>query len=391
MSSGFASPVVGNAGRQHDGAAARGGTGLAAVLLVLTAELAFLALWTLSFARPYLDLDPDVVPLGREYLSNIQTHFVWSRAASCGWCAMWNGSFRGGYPALADPHGSMLHPLVIVTTLGWGVAGGGEAGHGRGVLPRRAEPSGGSVASSDWAGWPASWSACMVVVAGHLAGKMEAGNFGLLLSTAATALVLPPLLALGLDGGRSRRMAVVLGVTLALAAVAGQAYMQIGLLLMLPVVFLARRHSTWNVSRAGDRWPVLTDLPRLLRSLILAGSIALLLAAPFIVPTLHFLPQFGKDADATFRSAQPLAFVPLNLVINTHDFYLDQALNKLPFPYLYVTFVGWGPVLLAVVGLVALWTGKAGDELWRSRRAATFLAAARSSPCGWQARRRCSG
>src|SRR3712207_7544063 len=41
-------------------------------------------------------------------------------------CATWHGGLRGGYPLFADPHGSMLHPLVMVTTLGWGVLNGAK-------------------------------------------------------------------------------------------------------------------------------------------------------------------------------------------------------------------------------------------------------------------------
>ena len=39
---------------------------------------------------------------------------------------MWNGSIQGGSPAFADIHGSMLHPLVILTTLLAGVPNGAK-------------------------------------------------------------------------------------------------------------------------------------------------------------------------------------------------------------------------------------------------------------------------
>src|SRR5437773_71970 len=48
--------------------------------VLLGVELLTIALWTLVITRPYLNLDPDAAPIGREYLSAIQTHHVWTRA-----------------------------------------------------------------------------------------------------------------------------------------------------------------------------------------------------------------------------------------------------------------------------------------------------------------------
>ncbi|HEX2033682.1 MAG TPA: hypothetical protein VHS99_05825 [Chloroflexota bacterium] len=338
------------------------------------AEWLVIAAWAAIVAPAYLNLDQGVVPGGREYLSNIQTHFLWTRAAECGWCALWNGHVRGGYPALADPHGSMVHPLVMLTTLIWGVLNGSKLA----LL--------GSLFLAGVAQWwlarvlglgrvAGLWSACLAVGAGHLSGKMEAGNFGLLLSTAACSLALPPLMALFLDG--SRRMAVLLGITLAMAVVAGQAYMQVGLALSLPLAAVLlpwRREALLTVARR----------------FALACGIALLLAAPLLVPLLHFLPQFGKDVDPGFESGQPLAFVPLNLVISDPEFYLHESLGKLPFPYLYMNFVGWLPVLLALWALQGLWRSPSARE----RRIIAFLAGlaflvmwlASTTPMAWLTR-----
>ena len=71
-----------------------------------------LLVWTLIIARPYLNLDPTLMPNGREYGSAIQTHHFWVQLRECGACALWSGSVRGGNPALVDPYGSLLHPLV---------------------------------------------------------------------------------------------------------------------------------------------------------------------------------------------------------------------------------------------------------------------------------------
>jgi hypothetical protein len=333
------------------------------------AELLLIAIWTLVITVPYLDLDEMRVPVGREYLSAILSHHVWTRALECGWCALWNGSVRGGFPAFVDVHGSMLYPPVIVMTLLFGVVNGsklvlvlafGMCGLAQWWLARVLEL--GPVARV--------WSACMAVAAGRMAGVLELGAFGVAVSIAACALVLPPLMATIRTG--SRRSAVLLGAALGLAALAGQGYMQIGLAFALPAAligFMGR-----------------PNFGLVARRLALAGLLAILIAAPFIVPFAHFLPQFAKHIDPNFASTQPFAFVPLNLVIDDPSFYINDSLKKLPFPSLYVNYIGWIPVLLALWGLTL---GRIGDE----RRTIGLLAAlavvplwiASAGPLAWLA------
>jgi len=289
-------------------------------------------LWTLWLARPYLDLDPAVVPNGREYLSAIQANMLWVELGACGACATWYGHVSGGLPALADPLSSALHPLVMATTVGWGITGGAK------LAMIGAFFMGGL---AQW--WLARvlglglvarvWGGAMGVAAGHIVSRTELGAFGLVLSTAACALTLAPMVALSQSG--SRRDAVLLGVVLAAALVSGNGYMQATLLLLLPVTLVL-------VLGQGDaRGP-------LLRRYALAGGLAVLLAAPFLVPFLHFLPNFAKDTDPGFQAAQPLAYVPLNLVIADRAFFDTNALGKLPYLSHYGNFVGWVPVVLAV-------------------------------------------
>lgn len=303
--------------------------------LLVAAEVLGIAVWALFVTRPYMDMNPNVVPVGREFLSAIQTHHAWTWAQSCGMCAFWNGSERGGAPTFADPYGSMLHPLVALATLGWGVRNGAK------VALIIVFIAGGF--AQWWLAWTIGlgrvarlWSGALAVVAGHLGARAENGNFGLLLSTVACALVLPPLIGVVRGGGRC--MAVVLGITLASAIVAGQGYMQIGLACIAPLflLLLPQDHAA--------RW-------RIVHHLAGAGGLALLLAGVFLVPFLHFLPQFGKYLDPEFRNLTPFFLMPLHLVIDDPDFYYTTALSKLPYPYLYTNFIGWIPVALA------LWAG----------------------------------
>jgi len=318
---------------------------------VAVIELAVIASWAMWVGRDYLNLNPQVVPAGREFLSAIQTHHLWTQFQRCGWCAVWNGSTRGGYPALADVYGSMLHPVVMVTTLVWGVVNGSKmallaalwvGGLAQWWLAHELE-----------VGWmPRMWSALTAVAGGHLAGRMEIGVFGVVLSTAMASLVFPA--AIHVARGYGKRSAVLLALALALTLLAGQGYIQIGLLTVMPaILFLVFDRSL--------------GLRAIWKDYALGAGLALLLAAPLLVPFLHFYPSFGKDVDPAFKSVQPLAYSPLNLVISDVNYYRSSMLGKLPYPYLYTLFIGWVPVILAVVGLSL---GKARD-----RRRLYFLAA----------------
>jgi hypothetical protein len=316
-------------GRWHDSSALH-----AAGLVAL--ELFVIFAWTLIVTRPYLNLDPLSVPVGREYLHHISANELWTWVRACGGCAFWNGNVRGGYPAFADVQESMLHPLVILTTLAFGVVNGSKmALAGAFLMAGLAQWWLGRVLALS----PVSrvWAACVAVAGGQLAGRMEHGIFGLVIAVAACSLVLPALIVLGRSG--TRRAAAVLGAVLALAIYAGQGYMQIGLLLCLP---------TLTVFFLGNE----AVPPALLaRRYLQAAGLALLLSAPFLLPMLHFLPQMAKNIDPALVSAQPFGYVPFNLVVNDFKFYNSDALNKIPYPWLYVYYIGWLPVLLAVWGL----------------------------------------
>jgi hypothetical protein len=319
---------------------------------LVAVELISVIAWALSITSAYLNLDPALTPFGREYSSAIQTHHLWTRARECGLCALWNGSVRGGAPAFADLHGSMLHPLVIATTLIWGVLNGSKiALVGAFVMAGLAQWW---LAYTLGVGRVARvWSACLAVAAGHLAGRMELGAFGVVLSLASCSLTLPLIVLVSRTG--SRRAAVALGVTLGLAALAGQGYIQVGLALTLPAVLLL---IPWQRERSK----------LIVKRYALAIGLALLLAAVFLVPFARFLPEFDKFIDPEFKSPQPFVFVPLNLVINDHNFYAGEALGMGPgAPHLYENYIGWIAVLLAVWGLRS---GRTRDE----QKAVAFLA-----------------
>jgi len=300
-------------------------------------EITAIGIWAFWVGRVYLDFDPYIMPAGREFLSAIQTHHLWTRFIDCGYCALWNGSIRGGYPAFVDVHGSMLHPLVILTTLGFGVVNGAKIGiilslwiAGIAQWWISKELKLGSIARV--------WSGGMAVVGGHLAGRMELGAYGVVVSTAMASLVYGAILSI--INGNKRRGSVLFGVTLASALLAGQGYIQVGLVGTLPMILIFLFNKKMQIN---DLWRYF------LLGLIIAG----LLSAVFLIPFVNFSPNFAKHADLEFAAAQPLKYIPLNYVINSHDFYLGDALEKMPYPHQYTLFIGWIAIGLAVFGLTS--------------------------------------
>lgn len=314
-------------------------------------ELLVVFAWTRIVTDQWELWNATTQPPGGEFLPNVETFHAWTWLRECGTCAFWFGAANGGWPVAADVNGSTLHPLAAAVVLLWGVARGAKAGLVLAFF---------LAGIAQW--WLARvlglgrvarvWSACMAVVAGSLASRMELGSFSLVLSSAAAAMVWPPLILLSRTG--RRREAVWLAFAGGSLLLAGNGYLQaagaFAALLATPLLLEGK-----NAGKLALRF-------------LTAASLALLLAAPVLVPFLHFLPEFAKDNDPQFRSAQPFAYIPLNLVIGDPRFYRTEALGRLPFPFMYVLFIGWIPVLLAFRGL-------GGNRSRDERRAVLFLAA----------------
>ena len=229
----------------------------------------------------------------------------------------------------------MLHPLVILSTMILGVVNGAKI----------------TLILSFWfagiAQWwiakelklgrlPRIWSAGIAVVGGHLAGRMEQGNFGIVLSTAMASLVFGAILSVA--NGKGKRASVLLGIVLASAFLSGQGYIQVGLVGAFPALLFLIFD---NKLRLINVW----------KYFLLAFIIAGLLSAVFIIPFTNLYPNFVKYLDLEFDVAQPFKYIPLNYVIDTLEYYKSDALDKHPFPALYTLFIGWIPILLGIYGL----------------------------------------
>lgn len=297
-------------------------------------EVALLLAWSLWVGRVYLNFDPTIWPIGGDYPLTIQPHYVWPYLERCGACVLWNGLINGGYPTFAESVAAIAHPLVILPTLAWGVINGSKITLVLSFfLAGLAQLWLGKVLRLGWI--PRMWAAAMAVVGGHLAGRMEMGLVAMVFSTASASLVLAPALRLG-ETGR-RRDAVILAVMTGLATLSGQLYIQV--VLAFTLISMAAVYSLDGGLGVRPVW----------REYRFAGLLAALLAAVFLVPFLHFLPAFSKLSDPAFAGGQPLAYVPLNLVINDYGLYRTEFLGKIGFPAMYINYIGWVPVLLCFV------------------------------------------
>ncbi len=297
-------------------------------------EILLIIVWALWVGRTYLNFDPNMWPHGREFGLAVHSHYLWQDLFECGTCIFWNGSIRGGSPAFSELQGSVLHPLVIVSTLLYGVVNGSKvvllcsliiAGLAQWWLAKRLQ-----------VGWLARlWTAGMAVVGGHLAGRMELGLVSMVLSTAMCCLAIASAVDLALSG--KRRSAIALGIILSWVILSGQGYMQIGFLVaIVPALIVFVFDSQWN-------------LKPIWKEFFLSGILALLLSGVFLIPLLHFMPNIDKFRESSFNFSQLLIYIPLNLVINDPDFFRSVALQPVPYPNLYVTYLGWIPVLLAIL------------------------------------------
>lgn len=299
-------------------------------------ELGLITLWAVYAGRAYLNFDLNLWPSGTEFPLSIRGNFFWRNFLKCAECAFWNGSINGGFPALADLQSAFLHPLVAVPTLLYGVINGAKVSLILGLAL--------AGLAQWWLGrllglgrFARTWAALMAVVAGTLTGRMEDGLITLILSTASAALVIPAGINLAFHPGR--RSAVLLAGALTLSILAGQAYLQLGLawaiLPALLILFIRPRPQSRLI------W----------RSAALSGGLALLLSAAFLLPLLHFYPNFVKDTDPEFRNVQPIEYQPINLVVRGDEFFRNEVLDKSPYPYLFFNYIGWVPLILAGLAL----------------------------------------
>ncbi len=299
-------------------------------------ELGLIVIWAVWVGQAYLDPNPDMWPNGGELGMAVQSHFPWTWLPKCGACALWNGWVNGGSPTVADVYGAVAHPLVVAAVIAFGLINGAKFIMLTSlVLVGIAQWWLAKVMGLSWL--PRLWSAAIAIVGGHIAGRMDAGLVIFVFSIASTSLLLAP--AIQLVQTPRRRTAIILGLLLGLALLSGQGYMQVTIVFGLMPALL--------IFALGSKF----DRRRVWKEFAVSGLIAILIAAVLWIPMVHFWPNVAKDSDPGLGSVQPIQYLPLNLVINDHDFYNTTDLAKTALVFLYVNYIGWAPILLAVAAV----------------------------------------
>jgi hypothetical protein len=306
--------------------------------LPVVVELGLLLVATIWLGWGLFQPDPWVIPYGADFLPNLQTQHFWDRVKECGTCALWNGSELGGIPALIDIIGANLHPLSATLFILFGPINGSKllvvcsiwlAGLGQWLLAREMGLS----------RIPRVWAGLIAATGAHLAGRMDGGLVTMLLSVAMASLVLP--VSLRLARNPTRKTTVLLGFLLALTGLSGQGYIQIGMLLSAPLFLILLLNERLHFEQSA-------------RYFLVSIGLATLLAAPLLVPFLHFAPHFNKHGEPEFNNGQPLKYLALNLVINNWEFLSSDHLEKPGMASMNILFIGWTPVLLCGLSLAFL-------------------------------------
>lgn len=274
------------------------------------------------------------IPAGVEFPRNMHSLYVWEFVQQCGSCAWW-APVGGGYPVFADVFGSFLHPIAVLSTW-W-----------QGAVTASATTVSLSFLMIGLAAWwfgvhfgihgiVRVWLAVAAMYGGHMTARLELGTVGLPLSLAAAWLCVVAMLTYLHQP--SQRRSVIVGVCLGGFIISGQGYLQLAMVLSLPL---------W----AGLWWywvrPT-SDLRQQYGHLILAGVIALLMAAPLAIGVLVYGHFFAKYTDGMLSMAQPASHIVVNWLVDDFEFAKSDIFNPFPYPWAYSVFIGWVPVVAAL-------------------------------------------
>lgn len=301
--------------------------------LAVVAELGAIILWALWLGRNFLHNNA-MEWLPGDWRLHVLSYFAWDNFSQCGACVLWDGFFNGGKPLFADPLPALAHPLAVILVLLAGAINGTKL---LGVFALILA----GLSQWYWAkvlrlGVVARlWSAFLAVVGGHMVGRFEGGLIEVVFAMASVSLVIAA--ALDLAENEKRHVAVRLGIFTGLAFLSGQGYIQLAFLLgvcpALLILLLDKKFALRLV------W----------REFAWAAGVAILISAILWIPFFHAYQDIYKPGmDVLNPGVQPFGYQPINLIIHDYDYYYSDHLEKLPYPFMTINYIGWIPILTAL-------------------------------------------
>lgn len=302
-------------------------------------ELLLIVVWALVIGRVMLNRDPLTLNTGGDNVS-AYGRFFWDHLKSCGTCALWSGQARGGNPVYIDPNADTFHPAVAIPALLLGTLQGFKATivlcmimGGLACWWLALELGTGAVARVA-AGFMGS-------AGGYLTGRSIQGLVVAMTSLAAAAFLLAALFRL--RRLPTRRSAALLGIVIGQLIVAGQGYVQIGMVLLSPIflILLVGYVDRWRLYALRAAQALVTGA--------LIGSI-------FLVPFLRYYPHFSKMLDQGFEDHQKFRFIVLNLILNDESYYgHGELFDMKPYAGYHSNYLGWAVIIFAAIGGAILW------------------------------------
>lgn len=278
-----------------------------------------------------------IIPGGLEFSRSMHSFFFWQNWMQCGECAFW-GNLNGGGPTLHDIYGSFLHPIAMLSTIQYGAISGSALTVSLSFF---------LMALASW--WFAYylgmhvvvriWFALANMLGGHMLCRLELGNVGLALSLASAWCAIVTII--WYVNRPSLTRGAVVAIAMGSAMLAGQGYMQLLLVSVMPFLgYYAWRQNFFVMPRMA-----------LVRISILIGVIFLLITMPLWLNMLYPNQLYVKETSGDQNYYQPITRLFVNLMLDEYDIAKSDIYNNYPYPWVYSTFIGLSSVVFALTGL----------------------------------------
>ncbi len=265
---------------------------------------------------------------GGDYPLQVYNSVIWEWFRNCGSCIFWNGALNGGFPTFADIQGSQLHPLVILTTLIWGVINGSKmimlvvlmlAGFSQWWLAKEL----------GFGRLTRGLTGILAVVGPQIGPKAQGGLLNIVLATVMASLMLPLIVRM-FKRGSNPKIVVSLGVLLALLIFSGQGYIQLSFLLgICPVIFFLLN----ELFEPFKLKPLWKDFAK-------AALLGALLVGILILPYLHLTSAVDKEGNLGLDYGLSISQT------------LHALVGHVEFDTAWQLYIGWIPLILFGVGLL---------------------------------------